>query len=87
MKATYNIQDVFLNQLRKDAVPTTVFLISGYQLRGLIKSFDNFTVILESEGKQQLIYKHAISTVVPARPVRLPSPTDGEHGDSEQGNA
>ena len=63
MKATYNIQDVFLNQLRKDAVPTTVFLISGYQLRGLIKSFDNFTVILESEGKQQLIYKHAVSTI------------------------
>ncbi len=50
MKATYNIQDVFLNQLRKDAVPTTVFLISGYQLRGLIKSFDNFTVILESKA-------------------------------------
>ena len=71
MKATYNIQDVFLNQLRKDAVPTTVFLISGYQLRGLIKLFDNFTVILESEGKQQLIYKHAISTFAPARNVTL----------------
>ena len=71
MKATYNIQDYFLNQLRKDSVPTTVFLISGYQLRGLIKSFDNFTVILESEGKQQLIYKHAISTFAPARIVTL----------------
>ncbi|MFZ0077075.1 RNA-binding protein Hfq [Exiguobacterium sp. RIT452] len=71
MKATYNIQDYFLNQLRKDSVPTTVFLISGYQLRGLIKSFDNFTVILESEGKQQLIYKHAISTFAPARNVTL----------------
>ncbi|HLG26452.1 MAG TPA: RNA chaperone Hfq [Paenisporosarcina sp.] len=66
-----NIQDVFLNQLRKNNVFVTVFLLNGFQLKGHIKSYDNFTVLLESEGKQQLIYKHAISTFVPAKPVSL----------------
>jgi host factor-I protein len=66
---TINIQDVFLNQLRKNNVFVTVFLLNGFQLKGHIKSYDNFTVLLESEGKQQLIYKHAISTFVPAKPV------------------
>ncbi|MDX5981967.1 RNA chaperone Hfq [Exiguobacterium profundum] len=74
MKASYNIQDHFLNQLRKEMVPTTVFLVSGFQIRGVIKSFDNFTVIVESEGRQQLIYKHAISTFSPARNVTLYEP-------------
>jgi host factor-I protein len=55
-----NIQDVFLNQLRKNNVFVTVFLLNGFQLKGHIKSYDNFTVLLESEGKQQIIYKHAI---------------------------
>jgi host factor-I protein len=68
---TINIQDVFLNQLRKNNVFVTVFLLNGFQLKGHIKSYDNFTVLLESEGKQQLIYKHAISTFVPAKPVSL----------------
>lgn len=66
-----NIQDVFLNQLRKNKVFVTVFLLNGFQLKGLVKSYDNFTVLLESDGKQQLIYKHAISTFVPAKPVSL----------------
>jgi host factor-I protein len=66
-----NIQDVFLNQLRKNNVFVTVFLLNGFQLKGHIKSYDNFTVLLESEGKQQLIYKHAISTFVPAKSVSL----------------
>lgn len=74
MKASYNIQDHFLNQLRKEMVPTIVFLVSGFQIRGVIKSFDNFTVIVESEGRQQLIYKHAISTFSPARNVTLYEP-------------
>ncbi len=68
---TINIQDVFLNQLRKNNVFVTVFLLNGFQLKGHVKSYDNFTVLLESEGKQQLIYKHAISTFVPAKPVSL----------------
>ena len=66
-----NIQDTFLNQLRKNNVFVTVFLLNGFQLKGLIKSYDNFTVLLESDGKQQLIYKHAISTFVPAKSVNI----------------
>ncbi|GEL07685.1 RNA chaperone Hfq [Salisediminibacterium halotolerans] len=66
-----NIQDQFLNQLRKENMPVTVFLLNGFQLRGHVKSFDNFTVILETDGKQQLIYKHAISTFSPQRNVQL----------------
>lgn len=71
MKQGINIQDQFLNQLRKDSIPITVFLLNGFQLRGLIKGFDNFTVIVETEGKQQLVYKHAISTFAPQRNVQL----------------
>ncbi|MBD8032034.1 MULTISPECIES: RNA chaperone Hfq [Solibacillus] len=66
-----NLQDTFLNNLRKNNVFVTVFLLNGFQLKGLIKSYDNFTVLLESEGKQQLIYKHAISTFVPSKNVTL----------------
>ncbi|MCZ2256984.1 RNA chaperone Hfq [Sporosarcina sp. G11-34] len=65
------MQDVFLNSLRKNNIPVTVFLMNGFQLKGLIKSYDNYTVLLETEGKQQLIYKHAISTYVPAKSVSL----------------
>ena len=71
MKASINIQDQFLNQLRKDGTNVTVFLLNGFQLRGQIKGFDNFTVLFESEGKQQLVYKHAISTFAPQRNVQL----------------
>lgn len=66
-----NMQDVFLNQLRKESIPVTVFLLNGFQLRGFIKGFDNFTVVLETEGKQQLVYKHAISTFSPQKNVPL----------------
>lgn len=68
-KNQLNLQDTFLNYVRKENVPTTVYLINGFQLRGQVKGFDNFTVVLESEGKQMLIYKHAISTVTPVKPV------------------
>lgn len=66
---TINLQDTFLNSLRKNNVFVTVFLLNGFQLKGLVKSYDNFTVLLDSDGKQQLIYKHAISTFIPAKPV------------------
>ncbi|MCE7794518.1 RNA chaperone Hfq [Salipaludibacillus sp. CUR1] len=66
-----NMQDQFLNQLRKESIPVTVFLLNGFQLRGYVKSFDNFTVILDTDGKQQLVYKHAISTFSPQRNVQL----------------
>jgi host factor-I protein len=71
MKTAINIQDQYLNQLRKDGTNVTVFLLNGFQLRGQIKGFDNFTVLFESEGKQQLVYKHAISTFAPQRNVQL----------------
>ncbi|MEM5595318.1 RNA chaperone Hfq [Niallia circulans] len=71
MKQSVNIQDQFLNQLRKDGTNVTVFLLNGFQIRGFIKGFDNFTVLFESEGKQQLVYKHAISTFAPQKMYRL----------------
>ncbi|SFA72746.1 MULTISPECIES: RNA chaperone Hfq [unclassified Bacillus (in: firmicutes)] len=71
MKTPVNIQDQFLNQLRKDCTSVTVFLLNGFQLRGQIKGFDNFTVLFECEGKQQLVFKHAISTFAPQRNVQL----------------
>ena len=71
MKQAINIQDQFLNQLRKDSTNVTVFLLNGFQLRGQIKGFDNFTVLFECEGKQQLVYKHAISTFSPIRNVQI----------------
>jgi len=66
-----NLQDVFLNQVRKEHIPVTVYLTNGFQIRGMVKGFDNFTVVLDSEGKQQLVYKHAISTVSPMKAVNI----------------
>lgn len=71
MKTSVNIQDQFLNQLRKEGIYVTVFLLNGFQIRGQIKGFDNFTVLFESEGKQQLVFKHAISTFAPQRNVQV----------------
>ena len=71
MQKTQNLQDIFLNQVRKDKTVVTMFLMNGFQMHGTVKGFDGFTVILDTEGKQQLIYKHAISTIVPSRPVEL----------------
>jgi host factor-I protein len=77
-KTNIVLQDVFLNQVRKDHIPVTIHLTNGFQLRGLVKGFDNFTVILESDGKQMMIYKHAISTVTPARAVTFNTSNAGE---------
>ena len=71
MQKTQNLQDAFLNYIRREKIPVTLFLMNGFQLRGVVRSFDSFTVVLLSEGRQQMIYKHAISTVAPARPVSL----------------
>ena len=70
-KSSINLQDVFLNQVRKDRLAVTVYMTNGFQLKGYVRGFDNFTVVLDSDGKQQLIYKHAISTVSPIKPVNL----------------
>ncbi|MFJ8261446.1 RNA chaperone Hfq [Rummeliibacillus sp. NPDC094406] len=66
-----NLQDTYLNQLRKNGIFVTVFLLNGFQLKGTIRSYDNFTVLLEVDGKQHLIYKHAISTFSPSKSVDL----------------
>jgi len=74
-KIILNLQDLFLNQVRKENLPVTIYLNNGYQLKGIIKGFDNFTlVMIDSEGRQQLVYKHAISSVQPVRPVNLGLP-------------
>ena len=66
-----NIQDNFLLRARREDVPVTMFLMNGFQMRGVIRGFDAFVVVLESEGRQQIIYKHAISTIAPARVIGL----------------
>ena len=70
-EARQNVQDVFLNYLRKNKTPTTVFLVNGVKLQGIITWFDNFSILLRREAHAQLVYKHAISTVMPNVPVQL----------------
>ena len=71
MNKNINLQDVFLNQARKEKVGVTIFLMNGYQLKGIVKGFDSFIVILDCEGKQNIVYKHAISTISPSRPISI----------------
>lgn len=71
MSKPINLQDHFLNQVRKEGMPVTIFLLNGYQIKGVVRGFDNFTVVMDSDNKQQLIYKHAISTIIPYRSVTL----------------
>ena len=66
-----NIQDALLNTVRRENTPVTLFLTNGFQIRGNVRGFDNYVIMVESDGKQQMIYKHAISTVVPIRSVNL----------------
>ncbi|MCI4665181.1 MAG: RNA chaperone Hfq [Neomegalonema sp.] len=66
-----NLQDVFLNHIRKHKVPVTVFLVNGVKLQGILTWFDNFCVLLRRDGQSQLVYKHAISTIMPAQPINL----------------
>ncbi|MGE5474835.1 MAG: RNA chaperone Hfq [Ignavibacteriales bacterium] len=70
-KSGINLQDVFLNQVRKEHVAVTIYLANGFQLKGMVRGFDNFTVILEADGKQQMVYKHAISTISPIKPINI----------------
>ncbi len=71
MKKIANLQDLFLLSARRARMSVTVFLVNGFQMRGIVTGFDSFVVILESDGKQQMLYKHAISTIVPVSPVDL----------------
>ncbi|MCK5040674.1 MAG: RNA chaperone Hfq [Sphingomonadales bacterium] len=75
---TQSLQDVFLNQVRKEKTPVTVFLVNGVKLQGIITWFDNFSVLLRRDGHSQLVYKHAISTIMPAAPVQLFEPEKEE---------
>lgn len=75
MNETMNLQDAILKEVRREKVPVTLFLMNGFQLRGIITGFDSFVVVLVSDGKQQMIYKHAISTLAPIRPLKAASPT------------
>lgn len=100
-KSQPNIQDVFLNEIRKENTPVTIYLTNGVQLRGLIRGFDPFTVLLESPGRPtQIVYKHAMTSIVPARPVpgfigeanrdnrkrtqQVETPQPGVEGEAEQ---
>ena len=69
-----NLQDIFLLQAKRDKLPVTMFLMNGFQMRGVITGFDAFVVVLDSDGRQQVIYKHAISTIAPVRPILLEEP-------------
>lgn len=71
MQKTNNIQELFLTRARKQSMPVTVFLMNGFQLRGVVRNFDCFTLVLDTDGKQQVIYKHAISTIIPQHPISL----------------
>ena len=75
MSETINLQDAILNEVRREKVPVTLFLMNGFQLRGNIIGFDSFVVVLVTDGKQQMIYKHAISTLAPIRPQKAAVPT------------
>ena len=84
MSKGHSLQDPFLNVLRKERIPVSIYLVSGIKLQGQIESFDQFVILLKN-AVNQMVYKHAISTVVPARSVKLPPAHAGEQGSDEEG--
>lgn len=79
-----NVQDVFLNTIRKNKTPVTVFLVNGVKLQGIVTWFDNFSMLLRRDGHTQLVYKHAISTVMPSGPLQLFEPETDPASDKEE---
>lgn len=77
-KTANNLQDIFLNGARKNKIPVTIYLTNGFQLKGYVKGFDSFTVVLDCDGKQMLIYKHAISTIHPAKIILFNNNTENQ---------
>ena len=75
MTESINLQEAILKEVRREKIPVTLFLMNGFQLRGTITGFDNFVVVLVTDGKQQMIYKHAISTLVPIKPLKAAATT------------
>ncbi len=86
MSKGHSLQDPFLNVLRKERIPVSIYLVSGIKLQGQIESFDQFVILLKN-AVNQMVYKHAISTVVPARSVKLPSANAGDDDSDTSGNA
>jgi host factor-I protein len=80
---TQNVQDEFLNHIRKQKTPVTIFLVNGVKLQGIVTWFDNFSVLLRRDGHTQLVYKHAISTVMPSMPIQLFEPEKEENVEAE----
>ena len=78
MQKTQSLQDAFLNYIRREKIPVTLFLMNGFQLRGVVRSFDSFVVLIDADGRQQMIYKHAISTIVPIAVIDLKSAEESE---------
>ena len=74
MSDIINLQDAILKEVRREKIPVTLFLMNGFQLRGVITGYDNFVVVLVTDGKQQMIYKHAISTLAPMKPLKAAAP-------------
>ncbi len=82
-KSQVNLQDIFLNQMRKEKIPVTMYLVNGARLTGMIKGFDNFVILLKQEN-QQLVYKHAISTIIPEKPLEILEAVEAKKADQEQ---
>ena len=82
MSKGHTLQDPFLNVLRKERIPVSIYLVSGIKLQGQIESFDQFVIVLKN-AVNQMVYKHAISTVVPARTVKIPTQNQGEHSEED----
>ena len=80
---TQNVQDIFLNHIRKQKTSVTIFLVNGVKLQGIVTWFDNFSVLLRRDGHTQLVYKHAISTVMPSMPIQLFEPEKEENAEAE----
>lgn len=83
MKNAINLQDVFLNKVRKENVTITIYLVNGYQIKGNVKGFDNYTIVLDGDSKQHLIYKHAISTIIPTKKVNFANKSKTQFNEKE----
>lgn len=83
MNKQINLQDVFLNTLRKERMEVTVFLTNGYQIKGVIRGYDSYVIMIETDGRQQVVFKHAVSTISPIRPVNLNLKEEEQSGEAE----
>ena len=80
----FNMQDYFLNQARKEKIPLTIYLINGFQFRGLVKGFDNFTVnLVDTDGRQNIVYKHAVSTIIPSKMIQIADNKESSYEEAE----